>query len=95
MFARRVRVEYERAGERRACPIKWLDSFAMRSFTNSPVFDDTLPLADGLLAIGSRVPIDSLREAMRDWFQKKSYIPKDAELVVMEAQAAGAPLPSE
>jgi hypothetical protein len=84
MFARRVRVEYEDAGEHRVCPMKWLDSFAMRNFTNSPVFDDTLPVADGVMAIGSRVPLDSLREAMQDWFRRKSYLPKGAELVVTE-----------
>jgi hypothetical protein len=60
----------------------------MRSFTNSPVFDDTLPVEDGLMAIGSRVPIDSLREAMQDWFRRKSYLPKGAQLAVTELGTA-------
>ena len=30
------------------CPIAWIDSFAMRNFTNDAVFDDTLPVGDGL-----------------------------------------------
>jgi len=82
MFARKVRVEYEQQGRRQACPLPWLDNFAMRNFTNASVFDDTLPVADGLLEIGARVPIDRLQEAMEDWFRRKSYLPKDATLVV-------------
>jgi hypothetical protein len=64
--------------------MKWLDSFAMRSFTNDPVFDDTLPLADGILAIGTRVPVPALHAAMEDWFRKKSYLPPGARLIVQE-----------
>ena len=37
MFARRIRVEYEENGRRVACPLKWLDSFSMRNFTNATV----------------------------------------------------------
>jgi hypothetical protein len=85
MFARRVRVEYEKDGERQPCPLKWMDSFSMRNFTNATVFDDTLPVADGLLEIGSRVPIPDLREAMQDWFRRKSYLPQGSSLVLTEA----------
>jgi hypothetical protein len=68
--------------------MKWLDSFAMRSFTNDPVFDDTLPVADGLMEVGTRVPLDRLRDAMEDWFRKKSYLPKEAALVVEEMRGS-------
>ncbi len=84
MFARKVRIEYEAEGERHQCPIKWLDSFAMRNFTNAPVFDDTLPVSDGMMEIGSRVPLDSLTESMEDWFRRKSYLPAGARLRVEE-----------
>ena len=84
MFARKLRIEYETGGRRLPCPLKWLDSFAMRNFTNSPQFDDTLPVADGLLEIGARVPLDQLRSAMEEWFRKKSYLPKDGVLRVTE-----------
>ena len=30
---------------RHPCPIRWIDNFAMRNFTNDAVFDDTLPVA--------------------------------------------------
>ena len=57
----------------------------MRNFTNDQIFDDTLPLGDGLLEAGARVPLDRLRDAMEDWFRRKSYLPKDGSLVVEEA----------
>ncbi|MGH9602516.1 MAG: hypothetical protein ACRD24_09025 [Terriglobales bacterium] len=80
MFSRRIRIEYEANGQRHPCPLKWLDSFAMRNFTNAPVFDDTLPVGDGLMEIGSRVPLPELASAMEDWFRRKSYLAKDAKL---------------
>ena len=84
MFARKVRVEYEDNGQRRPCPIKWLDNFSMRSFTNATVFDDTLPVADGVMEIGTNVPLGELKEAMEDWFKRKSYISKQASLKISE-----------
>lgn len=84
MFARKIRVEYEEDGERKACPLKWMDSFSMRSFTNATVFDDTLPVVDGTMEIGTNVPLDHLREAMEDWFRRKNYLPKDAKLSIQE-----------
>jgi hypothetical protein len=84
MFARKVRVEYERDGQRLPCPLKWLDSFSMRNFTNASVFDDTIPVADGRLEIGTNVPLDPLREAMEDWFRRKNYLPKDSKLLLEE-----------
>jgi hypothetical protein len=85
MFARKVRVEYEENGRRLPCPIKWLDSFSMRNFTNASVFDDTLPVSDGLMEVGSAVPIDQLKAAMEDWFRRKGYLPKDSHLVLVES----------
>jgi hypothetical protein len=82
MFARKIRVEYENNGQRLPCPIKWLDSFSMRNFTNASVFDDTLPVGDGLMEIGRTVPLDELKAAMEDWFRRKSYLPKNATLIV-------------
>jgi len=80
MFARKIRVEYDDNGRILPCPLKWLDSFSMRSFTNFSVFDDTLPIADGIMEIGSGVPLDQLRESMEDWFRRKGYLPKDSQL---------------
>ena len=84
MFSRRIRVEYESNGQRKPCELKWLDSFSMRSFTNDAVFDDTLPISDGMIEVGTRVPLDPLRSAMEDWFRRKSYIGKSDRLIVAE-----------
>jgi hypothetical protein len=84
MFARKIRVEYVQDGQMQPCPLKWLDSFSMRNFTNATVFDDTLPVANGSMEIGTHVPVDQLREAMEDWFRRKSYLTKDANLRVTE-----------
>jgi hypothetical protein len=84
MFARRIRVEYEQKGRRLPCPLKWLDSFSMRNFTNASVFDNTLPIADGVMEIGTRVPVNELKAAMEDWFRRKGYLAKEGELEVRE-----------
>jgi hypothetical protein len=75
-------VEYEQDGKRLPCPLKWLDSFSMRNFTNATMFDDTLPVADGIMEIGQRVPLDQLKDAMEDWFRRKGYLGKDAGITV-------------
>ena len=84
MFARKIRVEYDDEGRRLPCPLKWLDSFSMRSFTNFSVFDDTLPVGDGEMEIGSGVPLKELRDSMEEWFRRKGYLPKDSHLTVAE-----------
>lgn len=94
MFARKIRVEYDHEARRQPCPLKWLDSFSMRNFTNATVFDDTLPVADGLMEIGTHVPIDQLREAMEDWFRRKSYLAKDAVLAVEQIKQQGSEEPN-
>jgi len=86
LYARKITVEYEVNGQRQPAPIKWLDSFSMRSFTTDQVFDDTLPVADGLIEIGERVPLELLRDKMEDWFRRKSYLPKESQLIVQEKQ---------
>jgi hypothetical protein len=75
MFARKLRIERTDAeGHAHPCPLKWIDTFAMRNFTNDAIFDDALPLADGLLEAGYRVPLDKLQTAMEDWFRRKGYL---------------------
>ena len=74
------------AGQRHACPIGWIDNFAMRNFTNDAVFDDTLPVADGLLEAGHRVPLDRLQPAMEDWFRRKGYLKAGDRLEVIELE---------
>lgn len=85
MFARRISIErVDAAGVAHACPIRWIDNFAMRNFTNDAVFDDTLPVADGVLEAGHRVPLDRLRIAMEDWFRRKGYLKAEERLEVAD-----------
>jgi hypothetical protein len=75
MFKNKVTVEAVAVdGTVKPCPISWIDNFAMRNFTNDAIFDDTLPVGDGLLEIGNRVPLDRLQTAMDDWFRRKGYL---------------------
>ena len=83
MFARKLSVSYvDPSGAVLACPVAWIDNFAMRNFTNDAVFDDTLPVADGILEVGNRVPLDRLRAAMEDWFRRKGYIKAGQHVMV-------------
>jgi hypothetical protein len=90
MFARKFSIErIDLSGLRHPCPIHWIDNFAMRNFTNDPVFDDTLPVADGVLEAGVRVPLARLQPAMEDWFRRKGYLKPGERLEVAETGRAG------
>jgi hypothetical protein len=85
MFVRKLSVlRVDPTGTESACPIHWIDNFAMRNFTNDVVFDDTLPVADGLLEAGHLVPLDRLRPAMEDWFRRKGYLKPGEQVRVLE-----------
>jgi hypothetical protein len=90
MFVRRIAVVWVGTdGAEFACPIQWIDNFAMRNFTNDAVFDDTLPVGDGLLEAGHHVPLERLGAAMEDWFRRKGYLKGDEQLRVTEMERVG------
>jgi hypothetical protein len=85
MFARKVTVEcLNPNGTATPVPIAWIDNFAMRNFTNDKVFDDTLPVGDGRMEVGHRVPLEHLECAIEDWFRKKGYVKVGERVVVRE-----------
>jgi hypothetical protein len=85
MFARKIAIErVDAEGGKHPCPIRQIDNFAMRNFTNDPIFDDTLPIGDGLLEAGHRVPLERLQSAMEEWFRRKGYLKPDERLEVVE-----------
>ena len=92
MYCRRISIQYQQGRELLPCPIKWLDNFSMRNFTNDSIFDDTLPVGDGLMEIGTRVPLQRLKEAMEDWFQRKSYLPKGSTLTLQDVASPDHPI---
>ena len=84
MFMNRLQIERVAVdGSQTPCPIAQIDNFAMRNFTNDAHFDDTLPVGDGLLEVGNRVPIDALKASMEDWFRRKGYLKPEESLSVI------------
>jgi len=71
MYARKLKVEVIVDGERRPCPLEWLDSFCMRNFTGSAEFDDTLPAGEGTMEASLRVDPMRLAAAMSEWLTKR------------------------
>ncbi|HWF67113.1 MAG TPA: hypothetical protein VN670_07405 [Acidobacteriaceae bacterium] len=91
MFARKLQIErIDETGQAHWCPVHWIDNFAMRNFTNDAIFDDTLPIGDGLMEAGFRVPLDQLQPAMEDWFRRKGYLKPGERLHIAEVQKANA-----
>jgi hypothetical protein len=71
MYARKLKVEVVIGGERRLCPLEWLDSFAMRNFTNSAEFDDTLPTGEGALEASFQVDPARFAAALGAWLTQR------------------------
>lgn len=71
MYAQKFRVDVVIRGERRACPMEWLDQFAMRNFTNSVDFDDTLPVCDGLIEAGFKLTPERFAEGLSAWLTQR------------------------
>ena len=84
MFARKIHVEVAGPEGLRLCPLAWLDSFCMRSFTGREAFDETLPVEDGILEVSFQVDANALRIDMEDWFTRKFGEGKPVKLALTE-----------
>jgi hypothetical protein len=84
MFARKIRVEVVSPEGPRACPVEWLDSFCMRSFTGPRAFDETLPSSDGLVEASFRVDLEALQAEMEDWLSRKFGAGRPVKLSLVE-----------
>jgi hypothetical protein len=71
MYAQKFRVEVVIRGERKSCPLEWLDQFCMRNFTNAADFDDTLPVADGLVEASFRLTPERFAEGLGAWLTQR------------------------
>jgi hypothetical protein len=71
MYAQKFKVELKIRGERRDCPLDWLDSFCMRNFTNSADFDDTLPTAAGRVEASFRLTAERFAEGLAAWLTQR------------------------
>jgi len=83
VYAQKFRVQVEIRGERRDCPLDWLDSFCMRNFTNSADFDDTLPVADGRVEASFRLTAEGFAEGLGAWLTQRGKGEGEAVKVVV------------
>lgn len=93
MFARKIHIEVLEPGETRDCPVEWLDSFCMRSFTGRSAFDDVLPVSDGLAEAGFRVDLQFLKRDLEDWLTRK--FGAGSPVIVRLTESPGAAGPAE
>ena len=84
MFARRIQVQLLSPHGPGVCPIAWLDSFFMRSFTGRSAFDESLPVADGLIEVGFGVDLEVLKADLEDWLTRKFGSGKRVTLALTE-----------
>jgi hypothetical protein len=71
MYARKLKVDVIVGGERRPCPLEWLDSFCMRNFTGAAEFDDTLPTGEGRIEASLEVVPARLATALGEFLTKR------------------------
>ena len=71
VFAQKLKIDVLIRGERRACPLDWLDQFCMRNFTNAAEFDDTLPTADGSVEVSFRLTPERFAEGLAAWLTQR------------------------
>ena len=88
MFARRIQVQLVGPLGQGPCPIAWLDSFFMRSFTGRSAFDETIPVADGVIEVGFRVDLQALRADLEDWLTRKFGAGQTINLALIEINSA-------
>jgi hypothetical protein len=86
MFARKIRAEILELKDPCACPVDWLDSFCMRSFTGRSACDETLPVADGLWEVSFQVGVAALRADMEDWLTRKFGAARQVRLRLAESE---------
>ncbi len=71
MYAQKWKVEVVIRGQRKVCPLEWLDQFCMRNFTNAAEFDDTLPVEDGIVEASFRLTPERFREGLAGWLTQR------------------------
>lgn len=71
MYAQKFQVDVVIRGQRKACPMEWLDQFCMRNFTNAAEFDDTLPTGEGRLEVSFRLTPERFAEGLAAWLTQR------------------------
>jgi hypothetical protein len=84
MYAQTFAVDVLIRGERRACPLEWLDQFCMRNFTNAAEFDDTLPIADGRVEASFRLTPQRFADGLAAWLTQRGK--GEGQAVIVDAR---------
>jgi hypothetical protein len=84
MYAQKFRVDVVIRGERKACPLEWLDQFCMRNFTNAADFDDTLPVGEGRVEASFRLTPERFAEGLSTWLTQRGK--DEGQSVVVEVK---------
>lgn len=71
MYSQKFKVDLVIRGERRACPLEWLDQFCMPNFTNAVDFDDTLPVDEGRVEASFRMTPERFAEGLGAWLTQR------------------------
>jgi hypothetical protein len=71
VYAQKFKVDLVIRGERKACPLEWLDQFCMRNFTNAAEFDDALPVGEGRVEASFRVRPARFAESLGAWLTQR------------------------
>ncbi|HJZ62764.1 MAG TPA: hypothetical protein VKD70_00490 [Candidatus Acidoferrum sp.] len=71
MYAQKFSVNVIIQGNKKPCPLDWLDQFCMRNFTNSADFDDTLPITDGRIEASYRLTPARFAEGLSAWLTQR------------------------
>lgn len=71
MYAQKFQVDIVIRGQKKACPLEWLDQFCMRNFTNAAEFDDTLPVAEGQVQASFRLTPERFGEGLAAWLTQR------------------------
>jgi hypothetical protein len=61
----------------------------MRSFTGRSAFDESLPVADGLIEVGFGIDLGALQVDLEDWLTRKFGESKPLTLILTEANRMG------
>jgi hypothetical protein len=85
MYAQKLKVNVVIRGERKACPLEWLDQFCMRNFTNAADFDDTLPVGDGRVEASFRLTPERFAEGLGAWLTQRGK--GEGQAVIVEVNA--------
>jgi hypothetical protein len=71
MYAQKFQVDVVIRGQKKSCPLEWLDQFCMRNFTNSADFDDTLPVSEGKIEASYKLTPERFAEGLAAWLTQR------------------------